>query len=73
MYRQHPTTEQNSEWLTVEPKRFITEECLNRQQWSEYTKNYCPWHVQKKIDKKYWPKSNNQLGKGETHRTKKNQ
>ena len=73
MHRWYPIKVQYLGQLTVTPEKFITEKCLNGQQWWEYIENYCPWHVQEKIDKKYWLKETNQLGKGKAHKIKKNQ
>jgi len=72
MHGWHPTKVQYPGQLTIAPKKFMTKECLNRWHWWEYTENHCPWHVQKKINRKYWLKVN-QLGKGKAHRTKKSQ
>ena len=58
MYGQHPTEVQYLGQLIVALGRFITEEYLNGQHWWEYTENYCPWHVQEKVNRKYWLKVN---------------
>ena len=42
MHGWHPIEVQYPGQLIVTPKGFMTEECLNRQHWWEYTENYCP-------------------------------
>ena len=72
MHRWYPSAAQNPRYLAVKPERFMTEECLSGCQWWKCTENYCLWHVQDKINKKYWLKVK-QLGKGEAHRTRESQ
>jgi hypothetical protein len=81
MHGWHPTETQEKGELTLQPGRFLTEECLEGRQWWECPENTCPWHVEEKKRTKYWPKadqvlegsSSQQSGKGEAHGTRGNQ
>jgi len=81
MHGWHPTEVQEPGDLTLQPGRFLTEECLDGRQWWECPENTCPWHVEEKKRTKHWPKtdqvqtgsSSQQSGKGEAHGTRGNQ
>jgi len=40
----------------MELGRFLTEECLNRREWWNYTLSTCLWHIEIKKRTKHWPK-----------------
>jgi len=81
MHGWHPVEVQSQGDLTLQPGRFLTEECLDGRQWWDCPENTCPWHVEEKKRTKYWPKmdqvqtrsSSQQPGKGEAHGTRGNQ
>ena len=56
MHKWHLLAIQYSGYLSVELRRFMTEEYLNGYQWWECIENHCPQHVQDKVNKKYQPK-----------------
>jgi hypothetical protein len=81
MHGWHPVEVQETNDLTLQPGRFLTEECLDGRQWWECPENTCPWHVEEKKRTKHWPtrepsaagSSSQQSGKGEAHGTRGNQ
>jgi Retrotransposon gag protein/Zinc knuckle len=81
MHGWHPIEVQEQQDLTLQPGRFLTEECLEGREWWECPENTCPWHIEDKKRTKYWPKvdqvptrsSSQQSGKGEAHRTRGSQ
>jgi len=80
MHGWHPVEVQESDDLTLQPGRFLTEECLDGRQWWECPENTCPWHIEEKKRTRYWPKSepstagsSQQSGKGEAHGTRGSQ
>ena len=81
MHGWHPVEVQGQGDLTLQPGRFLTEECLDGRQWWECPENTCPWHIEDKKRTKYWPKedqvqtgsSSQQSGKVEAHGTRGNQ
>jgi hypothetical protein len=81
MHGWHPLEERESGSATLQPGRFLTEECLDGRQWWECPENTCPWHVEEKKRTKYWPKEDQvqsrsdsqQSGKAEAHRTRGSQ
>jgi hypothetical protein len=80
MHGWHPTEDQEVNHLTLQPGRYLTEECLDGRQWWECPENTCPWHVEDKKRTRHWPTSepsaagsSQQSGKGEAHGTRGNQ
>jgi hypothetical protein len=59
--------------LTVQPGRFLTEECLQGREWWECPGNHCPWHVEEKKRTRHWPTVDQQSGKGQAYRTRGSQ
>src|SRR6266702_7104367 len=74
MYSWYLTSEQTPEELIIEPRRFLIEICLRGRPWWECPNNSCLWHVQEKINKRYWLKGktsdDEELRKEEAYRTR---
>ena len=73
MHGWHPIQETDSEILTMEPGRFLSEECLEGREWWDCTENTCPWHIAEKKRTKHWPKQEAQSGKGQAYWSQGNQ
>ena len=55
IYRWHLMEQQDKVDLILKLERFLTEECLDRQQWWDCLGNICLWYIKDKKQIKYWP------------------
>jgi len=53
MYRWHLTKEQQVKAVMMELRRFLTEKCLNGQEWWNCILNTYLWHIKEKKRTKY--------------------
>ena len=57
IYRQHLVDNTGLNKLTLQPGRYLTEECLDGRQWWECLENICLWYIKDKKRTKYQPTS----------------
>ena len=56
IHRQHLTKEQQVRTVIIELEKFITEKCLNRQEWWNCILNTCLQYIEEKKKTKHQPK-----------------